>query len=147
MTHYVLPKHHASGVSRGRIRAVLARVSNKRHARIGEPVALDAATAQTQRKRLGVPRCVARARLVIGPDGVRRVLDRAVDASAAGEAVGLILGAVEQGCPADPREAALKGLLKLTGHRTLTALRQAVTGREDPPDVVEAELVAWGALR
>lgn len=152
MVQYVVTKSEARRVKAGETSAEVAPVTRKRHAKVGERIALDVAKAAKKVERLATPLCVFRARLAITAEGLVRAFD--IDARSGdpwGEAIGFLVRGAEDGAPADHRAKALKGLAERCGFDSWAALYADVLRRarstRHRAERLDVELIAWGPLQ
>lgn len=151
MVAYNFKAQFAGAVSNGQKHVTLRepRAGRSRHARVGDALQLTTgARTKAVRRLLTDPRCILRARLVLGPQGVVRVTEVAADASPRAQGVAMLLAQAEQGAP----EAARWGdaLARLDGFDDYAALYawHRDNGAKAAPDKagrVVRELIGWAA--
>ena len=124
--------------------------TRERQADIFDPLTLELATDGAPRN-IGVAPCVARARLVLAPTGVARVLALTTTPGEAGDRLATILSGLEQ---SDARAAScLAAFLPAAGFASYDGLyryhlqRNQAEGRRTPRGRVQRELIGWGVIR
>lgn len=120
------------------------RSGRSRHARVGDTLQLSTGARTKAYAILRPATCALRATVVLGPDGVVRVLDPATDKSPRAEGLAMLLAQAEQGAP----EAARWGdaLAKLDGFSCYAAMYawHATDEKAAPGARLTRELIGWG---
>lgn len=121
------------------------RSGRSRHARVGGRVQLTTWNTCTKTTSQLMERpCILRATVVLGPEGVVRVLDPATDKSPRAEGLAMLLAQAEQGAP----EAARWGdaLARLDGFSCYAAMYawHAADEKAAPGARLTRELIGWG---
>lgn len=124
------------------------RAGRSRHARVGDALQLTTFGRTKKRKVLGANRCVLRAHVVLGPQGVVRVTEIKADGSEAAGGLSMLLGAAEQASPEAARWS--DSLARRDGFDDYAALYawHAANGANFKPDaegLIRRELIAWVA--
>ncbi len=152
MRTLILPRDHAADVRTGHIFMALQPPSRDRPPVLGDLIALRAADPKTAGERdLGTSACIARARLVLTPAGVARVIGPAIVSGPEGDRVRQILAGLETG---DARSAScLAAFLPAVGfasydglYRGELAVNQSANKRA-PRGRLVRELIAWATMQ
>lgn len=152
MRSLILPRDLAADARAGVVFIALLLPSRDRPPVLGDHIALRADDPKKAGARaLGTTACVARARLVLTPAGVVRVIGPAVATGAAGDRARQILSGLES---SDARSAScLAAFLPAVGfasydglYRDQLAINQSANKRA-PRGRLVRELVAWAAVQ
>lgn len=122
------------------------RVGRSRHARVGETLQLTTGARTKKREVLATPACALRARVVLGPQGVVRVLEAVTDRTPRAEGLAMLMAQAEQGAPDAAKWS--DAFARLDGFDDYAALYtwHAANSEPDAHGRIERDVIGWGAL-